>query len=176
MRIIAGERRGARIAAPKGDTTRPTSDRVREAAYNLIGPVEDAAVLDLFAGSGAMGLEALSRGARRCVFVESDRAACRVIQENLEKLRFSGAALVLQKDAFQALREERGRTYDLVIVDPPYGSWPELASRLAEALPATLAVDGFLVVETSARIEPDLPLERVTSRRYGSARITLFTR
>ena len=107
MRIIAGDRRGARIAAPKGDTTRPTSDRVREAAYNLIGPVDDAAVLDLFAGSGAMGLEALSRGARRCVFVESDRAACRVIHDNLEKLRFTGA-LVLQKDAFQALREERG--------------------------------------------------------------------
>jgi 16S rRNA (guanine966-N2)-methyltransferase len=175
MRIIAGERRGARIAAPKGDTTRPTSDRVREAAYNLIGPVDDAAVLDLFAGSGAMGLEALSRGARRCVFVESDRAACRVIHDNLEKLRFTGA-LVLQKDAFQALWEERGRSYDLVLVDPPYGAWPDLEPRLAEVLPPLLAPDGLLVVETPSRIEPELPLELVTSRRYGSARITLFTR
>jgi 16S rRNA (guanine966-N2)-methyltransferase len=177
MRIIAGERRGARIAAPKGDTTRPTGDRVREAAYNLIGPVEDATVLDLFAGSGAMGLEALSRGARRCVFVESDRAACRVIQDNLEKLRFTGA-VVLQKDSFQALREERGagRFYDLVLVDPPYGTWADLEPRLAEALPATLAPEGLLVVETSGKIEPDLPLDLVTSRRYGSARITLFTR
>jgi 16S rRNA (guanine966-N2)-methyltransferase len=175
MRIIAGDRRGSKIAAPKGDTTRPTSDRVREAAYNLIGPVDDAAVLDLFAGSGAMGLEALSRGARRCVFVESDRAACRVIHDNLEKLRFTGA-LVLEKDAFQALREERGRTYDLIIVDPPYGTWPDLEQRLAEALPPLLAPDGLLVVETSAKIEPELPLEPVTSRRYGSARITLFTR
>ena len=174
MRIIAGERRGARIAAPQGDTTRPTSDRVREAAYNLLGPVDDAAVLDLFAGSGAMGLEALSRGARRCVFVESDRAACRVIHDNLEKLRFTGA-LVLQKDAFQALREERGRTYDLIIVDPAYGTWPDLEPRLAEALPLLLAPDGLLVVETSSRVEPGLPLEIVTSRRYGSARITLFT-
>lgn len=175
MRIIAGERRGARITAPKGDTTRPTSDRVREAAYNLIGSVDAAAVLDLFAGSGAMGLEALSRGARRCVFVESDRAACRVINDNLEKLRFAGA-LVRQKDAFQALREERGRTYDLIIVDPPYGTWSDLEPRLAEALPPLLAPDGLLVVETSSRVEPELPLELVTSRRYGSARITLFTR
>jgi len=177
MRIIAGDRRGSRIAAPKGDTTRPTGDRVREAAYNLIGPVDDTAVLDLFAGSGAMGLEALSRGARRCVFVESDRAACRVIHDNLEKLRFTGA-LVLQKDAFQALREERGagRAYDLVLVDPPYGVWPDLQPRLAEAVPPVLAPDGMVVVETSAKVEPELPLTLVTSRRYGSARITLFTR
>jgi 16S rRNA (guanine966-N2)-methyltransferase len=176
VRIIAGERRGARIAAPKGDATRPTGDRVREAAYNLIGPVDDTAVLDLFAGSGAMGLEALSRGARRCVFVDSDRAACAVIKANLEKLRLTGA-LVLQKDAFQALREERGagRTYDLVVVDPPYGTWPDHEPRLAEALPALLGPDGVIVVETAARIEPQLPLAVVTSRRYGSARITLFT-
>ena len=177
MRIIAGSRKGHRIGAPKGDTTRPTGDSVREAAYNLIGPVEDAAVLDLFAGSGAMGLEALSRGARRCVFVESDRAACAVIRDNLEKLRLTGA-LVLGKDVFQALREERGagRSYDLVLVDPPYGAWPELEPRLAEALPAVLAPDGLLVVETSAKVEPELPLTLVTSRRYGSARITLFKR
>jgi 16S rRNA (guanine966-N2)-methyltransferase len=177
MRIIAGDRRGARIAAPKGTATRPTGDRVREAAYNLIGPVEDASVLDLFAGSGAMGLEALSRGARRCVFVESDRAACAVIRDNLEKLRLT-EALVLQRDAFQALRDERGagRSFDLVLVDPPYGSWPDHQARLAESLPPVLAPDGLLVVETSARVEPELPLTLVTSRRYGSARITLFTR
>jgi 16S rRNA (guanine966-N2)-methyltransferase len=177
VRIIAGERRGATFAAPKGNATRPTGDRVREAAYNLIGPVEDAAVLDLFAGSGAMGLEALSRGARRCVFVESDRAAAKVVEDNLAKLRLTGA-LVLHKDAFQVLREERAarRSYDLVLVDPPYGDWPELQPRLAEALPAALTSDGLLVVETQARLEPELPLTVVTSRRYGSARITLFTR
>ena len=177
MRIIAGERRGATIVAPKGLATRPTGDRVREAAYNLLGPVGDAAVLDLFAGSGAMGLEALSRGARRCVFVESDREACAVVRRNLEKLRFTGA-LVLCTDAFQALREERaaGRAYDLVCVDPPYESWSELEPRLAEALPAVLAPHGQLVVETSSRVEPELPLTAVTSRRYGSARITIFTR
>jgi 16S rRNA (guanine966-N2)-methyltransferase len=177
VRIIAGERRGARISAPKGLATRPTGDRTREAAFNLIGPVDDAAVLDLFAGSGAMGLEALSRGARRCVFVESDRAACAVIRSNLEKLRLTRADIRCQ-DAFQALRVERsaGRRYDLVIADPPYEAWAELELRLGEALPPALAADGLLVVETSARVEPQLPLTAVTSRRYGSARITLFTR
>ena len=166
-----------RIAAPKGLATRPSGDRVREAAFNLIGPVDDAAVLDLFSGSGAMGLEALSRGARRCVFVESDRDACAVIRANLEKLRLTGA-IVLCQDAFQALREDAGagRRYDLIVVDPPYDAWPELEPRLADALPPLLADDGLLVVETSSRLEPTLPLNVVTSRRYGSARITLFTR
>jgi 16S rRNA (guanine(966)-N(2))-methyltransferase RsmD len=91
MRIIAGTHRGHRIAAPAGRETRPTSDRVRENAFNLIGPVDDADVLDLFAGSGAMGLEALSRGAASATFVESNRDACRTIGANLEKLRRRGA-------------------------------------------------------------------------------------
>src|SRR5215475_9060193 len=89
VRIIAGTHRGQRIAAPKGTATRPTSDRVRENAFNLIGPVDGASVLDLFAGSGALGLEALSRGAVRAVFVESDRAACRTINANLDKLKLN---------------------------------------------------------------------------------------
>ena len=114
MRIVAGSRKGHRIAAPKGVVTRPTGDRVREAVFNIVGPVEEARVLDVFAGSGAMGLEALSRGAARAVFVEQDRDACRVIQQNLEKLRLTGA-VVLCQDAVRALREEkaRGHRYDL---------------------------------------------------------------
>lgn len=177
MRIIAGSRKGHRIVAPPGTHTRPTSDRAREAAYNLIGPVDGAAVLDLFAGSGAMGLEALSRGAARCVFVESDRAACRVIEDNLARLRLAGA-LVLCKDAFQALREESAahRTYDLVAADPPYEAWDSLEARLGDAVEPLLAPDGLLVVETAAKVEPRFPLDLVTSRRYGSARITLFSR
>ena len=119
VRIVAGEHRGARIYAPKGDATRPTSDRVREAAFNLIGPVDGASVLDLFAGSGAMGLEALSRGASTATFVESDRDACRTIDRNVEKLRVTGAT-VLQRDVFQALAADR-RSYDLILCDPPYG-------------------------------------------------------
>ena len=172
MRIIAGSRRGARIAAPKGVTTRPTGDRVREAAYNLIGPVEGASVLDLYAGSGAMGLEALSRGAERVTFVENDRAACRAIADNLEKLRLTGARVLCQ-DVVTSLRQET-RAYDLVLVDPPYGTWDELEPKLARLLLRVLAPDGLLVVETGARTEPALPLAQRTSRRYGSARLTLF--
>ncbi len=172
VRIIAGSKRGARIAAPKGLATRPTGDRVREAAFNLIGPVEGAAVLDLFAGSGAMGLEALSRGAASATFVESDRAACRTISQNLEKLDLTGARVVCA-DAVWALRQEP-RTYDLVLVDPPYELWPELEPRLAGALERVLAPDGLVVVETGSKTEPALPLALRTSRRYGSARLTLY--
>jgi len=172
VRIIAGERRGARIAAPPGLLTRPTGDSVREAAFNLIGPVEGASVLDLFAGSGALGLEALSRGAASATFVESDRAACRVISENLAKLRLKGARVTCA-DAIWTLKRETG-SYDLVLVDPPYERWAELESTLAEPLARVLAPAGLLVVETASRTEPALPLALRTSRRYGSARLTLF--
>ncbi len=172
MRIIAGSKRGARIAAPKGIATRPTGDRVREAAFSLIGPVDGAAVLDLFAGSGAMGLEALSRGAVRTTFVESDRAACRTISQNLEKLGLTGARVVCS-DAVWALRQET-RAYDLVLVDPPYELWAELEPRLADHLARVLAPDGLVLVETGAKTEPALPLAQRTSRRYGSARLTVF--
>jgi len=177
VRIVAGSRKGHQISAPKGVVTRPTSDRVREAVFSIVGPVEGAAVLDVFAGSGAMGLEALSRGASRCTFVERDRAACRVIQENLEKLRLTGAVVVCA-DAVRTLREEqaRSRRFDLVLVDAPYEEWERHEGALAELLPALLAGDGLAVVETSERTEPQLPLPLVTTRRYGSARITVFSR
>jgi len=150
---------------------------VREAAFSLIGPVDGATVLDLFAGSGAMGLEALSRGAASCLFVEHDRDAARVIHANLEKLRLTGA-VVATRDVAAVLRDEhdRGRRYDLVLVDPPYGEWEKHAKTLAELLPAVLADDALVVVETSDRVEAELPLALVTSRRYGSARITVFSR
>jgi 16S rRNA (guanine966-N2)-methyltransferase len=176
VRIIAGSNKGARIFAPKGQDTRPTGDRAREAAFNLIGPVDGAAVLDLFAGSGAMGLEALSRGAARAVFVEDDREACRTIDRNLDKLRLSGARVV-QQDALRALAAEAaaGRRYDLVLVDPPYEMFSSLQNGLSKYLPAVLAEDGLVVVETGARDDPELPpLSKRTSRRYGSARISLF--
>ena len=172
MRIIAGSRKGSRISAPKGLDTRPTGDRVREAAFNLIGPVEDASVLDLFAGSGAMGMEALSRGARSAVFVESDREACRAIDRNLEKLGLTGARVVWD-DALRFLANERGH-YDLVLVDPPYEMVESLQMALSTYLPGVLADTGLLVVESSAKLEPELPLRKRTSRRYGSARLTLF--
>jgi len=178
VRIIAGSRKGARIFAPKGRETRPTGDRVREAAFNLIGPdgAEDASVLDLFAGSGAMGLEALSRGAAHATFVESDRDACRTINRNLDKLGLGGATVLCQ-DALTALRADvrQGTRYDLVLVDPPYRRFSSLQNALIQHLPEILAPAGLLLVETAAQEEPELPpLARRTSRRYGSARLTLF--
>ena len=175
MRIIAGSHKGHGLVAPKGIDTRPTGDRVREAAFNLIGPVDGAAVLDLFAGSGAMGLEALSRGAERAVFVESDRDAVRAIEANLDKLGFRAA--VSRSDAVRALAQEAaaGRRYDLVLVDPPYRMLADLMPRLQRHLPAVLAPDGLLVVESDARDEPLVEgLALRTSRRYGSARLSLF--
>ena len=176
MRIVAGSRRGHRIAAPKGVVTRPTSDRVREAVFSIVGSVEGAATLDLFAGSGAMGLEALSRGAASCVFVERDREAARVIQSNLEKVGLTGA-VVVHRDAASALRDDHahGRRYDLVLVDPPYDEWERHATTLSELLPGVLAEHALVVVETSDHVEPGLPLDLVTTRRYGSARVTVFS-
>ena len=175
MRIIAGSRKGHTIAAPRGHDTRPTSDRVRENVFNLVGPVDGASVLDLYAGSGALGLEALSRGAARAVFVEHDADAVRAIERNLDRLRLTGAT-VLRRDAGSALAVEAsaGRQYDLVLVDPPYDMYPDLQPTLARYLPAVLAADGLLVLETDARVEPELPLRLRTSRKYGQARITLF--
>src|SRR2546421_386932 len=127
-----------------------------------------------FAGSGAMGLEALSRGAARAVFVEDDREACRTIDRNLDKLRLGGARVV-QQDALRALAAEAaaGRRYDLVLVDPPYEMFSSLQNGLSKYLPAVLAEDGLVVVETGPRGEPELPrLSKGTSRRYGSARLS----
>ena len=175
MRIIAGSRKGHRIDAPEGLATRPTSDRVRENVFNLVQVwVEDAVVLDLFAGSGAMGLEALSRGAVRAVFVEADRDACRVIDRNLEKLRLTGAQVACS-DVGRFVAADT-RTYDLVFCDPPYEEYAAFEPTLARYVPRLLAEDGLLVLETAAKTEPDLPLEQHTSRRYGSARITLLKR
>ena len=175
MRVIAGSRKGHRIDAPPGLATRPTSDRVRENVFNLVQTwVEDAVVLDLFAGSGAMGIEALSRGAERAVFVESHGAACRAIEQNLDKLRLTGAEVVCNDVMRFAAADTR--TYDLVFCDPPYGDYASLEPTLARYAPRLLAEDGLLVLETAAKQEPQLPLDQRTTRRYGAARITLFNR
>ena len=170
MRVIAGQLRGRRIEAPKGTQTRPTSDFVRETAFNLIGPVDGATVLDLYAGSGALGIEALSRGAERALFVDSSRDACRTIGANLEKLGLK--ATVLCMDVERALANERG-PYHLILADPPYDF--DRYGRLAPHVARLLAEDGLFVLQTPAAAEPTLEgLNVRTSRRYGSARLTLF--
>jgi 16S rRNA (guanine966-N2)-methyltransferase len=175
VRIIAGSRKGARIFAPKGGDTRPTGDRVREAAFNLIGPVDGARVLDLYAGSGAMGLEALSRGALRATLVESEREAVRTIERNLDRLRLTGAEVVAGDSVRRVVSDAAaGRRYDLVLIDPPYRMLETALARLAPHLAAVVEPDGLVVVESDARETPELPLPLVTSRRYGSSRVTLF--
>ena len=175
MRIIAGSRKGHTIQAPQGLETRPTSDRVRENVFNIVAPwVEGARVLDLYAGSGAMGLEALSRGAQVAVFVEADPDAVRAIERNLDKLRLTGAT-VLRRDAVSGLAQEvtAGRKYDLVLADPPYAMTNY--DSLARYLPRVLSEDGLLVLESGAKSEPELPgLEVRTTRKYGSTRVTVF--
>jgi 16S rRNA (guanine966-N2)-methyltransferase len=171
VRIISGSRKGHTIHAPSGRGTRPTSDRVRESIFNIVGPVDDATVLDLYAGSGAMGLEALSRGAASVVFVERDLDAVRAIERNLDKLRLRGT--VLRQDAVAVLAGEK-RKYDLVFVDPPYEMYADLEPQLARYLPSVVAEDGVVVIETDARIEPGLPLDERTSRTYGSVRVTVY--
>jgi 16S rRNA (guanine966-N2)-methyltransferase len=175
VRIIAGSRRGVRIVAPRGHDTRPTPDRVREAAFDLVGPVDGARVLDLYAGSGAIGLEALSRGAARAVLVETDRAALAAIERNLAKLRLAGAEVARENAiARVAADSRRASRYDLVFIDPPYRMLSDALRDLASHLPSVLAEGAVVVVESAAREEPQLPLALRTSRRYGSTRLTVF--
>lgn len=173
MRIIAGSRKGHTIHAPAGLDTRPTSDRVRENVFNILGPLDGAEVLDLYAGSGAMGLEALSRGAAQAVFVDDDRDAVRAIERNLDKLRLRGT--VLCRDAIAVLATEK-RKYDLVLVDPPYDMFSDLQPKLARYLPGVLADGAVVVLETDARVEPELPLDARTTRKYGQTRVTVYDR
>ena len=174
MRIVAGSRKGARIYAPKGRATRPTSDRVREAAFAILGSVEGASVLDLFAGSGALGLEALSRGAASADFVESDPAAVKAIERNLEKLGLEGPGRAAPMPRATSPRTDE--RYDVVFVDPPYEMVESLRMPLADHLPRVLADGGSVVFETAAGVEPELPLPVRSTRRHGSTQLTVFER
>src|ERR1700729_643748 len=123
MRVIAGSYGGRRLKAPSGRRTRPTSERVREALFSMLGELSGERVLDLFAGTGALGIEALSRGARSVLFVERDGGAARVLSENLSTLGIDGGvARLLRTDALQLLRtaQQSQETYDLIFIDPPY--------------------------------------------------------
>src|ERR1051325_374169 len=152
VRVIAGSRKGHKLAAPRGLDTRPTADRVREDIYNLVGPLGGARVAARLAGSGALGIEALSRGAASAVFVERDPDAVRTIERNLDHLRLTGARVV-RGDVLRTIAQEAtaGAKYDLVLVDPPYGMLTEIHPRLSRHLPPLLAAGGLLVVEADAR-------------------------
>jgi 16S rRNA (guanine966-N2)-methyltransferase len=179
MRVIAGSLRGRRLTAPRGQRrTRPTSDRVREALFAMLGDVEGARVLDLFAGTGALGIEALSRGARQAAFVECDRAALQALRANLSACGLAGPdAEVHAGEALAALgaAERRGETYDLVFVDPPYAQARELEGPLSARLPGVLEPSARVVVESDRRSPLALALEPRRERRYGDTLITIYS-
>ena len=174
MRVVAGELRGRRIEAPPGNDTRPTTDKVREAVFNALGSLDllrDARVADLWAGSGALGIEALSRGAAHCTFVERDRAALRVLRGNLDHLGLAGVGKVVAGDA---VAQAAALDVDLVLADPPYqfdGWLPLLTSIRAP----------FVVAEAGRSLEALDGLagagwEAVRARRYGRSWVTFFQR
>jgi 16S rRNA (guanine966-N2)-methyltransferase len=176
MRVIAGTLGGRRLHAPKGRVTRPTSDRVKEALFAMLGPLDGASVLDLFAGTGALGIEALSRGAERAVFVERDARVTQVLKDNLAALGLGcPPAEVRRTDALVALRSARGRkeTYDLLFIDPPYARARRPSSELSAALPSLLRPGARVVVESDRRAPLELELEVERHKRYGDTSITI---
>ena len=174
MRVVAGLYRGRRLVAPQGTATRPTSDRVREALFSVLGAsVQGARVLDLYAGTGALGIEALSRGAASAVFVDSSPQAIAAVRANLQALGID--APVHRMAASAALRPspDRQAAYDLVFLDPPYRRAAGLGQELSEALPAVLA-PGARVVSESDRREPlELAFPLADERRYGDTIIRI---
>jgi 16S rRNA (guanine966-N2)-methyltransferase len=175
--VIAGRFGGRRLVAPRGaSTTRPTSDRVREAVFSMLGELADARVLDLFAGTGALGIEALSRGAARAVFVERDGAALAALRANLRALGLDDReAEVRRGEALAALRSAREgeETYDLVLIDPPYRRAGAMGGELSPALAPLLSEQARVVVESDRRVPLELPWEIERQRRYGDTTITI---
>jgi len=169
MRVVAGELGGRRLVAPNGTATRPTTDRVREAIFNSLGSagvLDGALVADLFAGSGAIGIEALSRGAERCVFVERDRAARSALEENLDALGLNDRSKVVSSDA---LSVAGSLDADIVFADPPYDfdSWDELLGRVSAEL---------VVAESGRSLQAPEGWEVTREKKYGRTRVTFLER
>ncbi len=176
VRVIAGELGGRRLQAPRGRVTRPTSDKVREALFSMLAEVAGADVLDLFAGAGGLGIEALSRGAASAMFVERDSAAVRVLEANLAALEIAPArVLVRRAEALAALRSARSRkeTYDLVFIDPPYSQARDWGPELSAVLPSLLRPAARVVVESDRRAPLELGMELERERRYGDTSIRI---
>jgi 16S rRNA (guanine966-N2)-methyltransferase len=188
VRIVAGEFRGRRLQSPRGVRTRPTADRVREALFSMLGDVSGARVLDLYAGSGALGIEALSRGAESALFVERDARAAAAIERNLASLGLDEP--VVRRDVVRFLARAEAEivaparsdpapsrtTFDLVFCDPPYDAASRLAGPLAERLPALTAEGARIVTESDKRMPLELPFPLLTERTYGDTRIAIHGR
>jgi len=180
MRVVAGEARGRRLVAPEGSETRPTLDRVRESMFNSLGSldaVDGARVLDLFAGSGALGIEALSRGATSCVFVDHGRDARKAISANLETTGFLGRSTVVAQDALAWLRDASKSSanpqFDLVLIDPPYAADGELWSEVLN-LVTNLAAGGVVVAESAREITLPAGWDTRKEKRYGGTLVSVL--
>ncbi len=179
MRVIAGALGGRSLVAPKGLATRPTSDRVREALFSALGDVTSASVLDLYAGTGALGIEALSRGATRAVFVENARPALDALRRNLDTLGLQASTVVLASPVLRAVRGLSSRgPFDLVLVDPPYASLAEAVESIALLVDQRLVSDEARVVleHASRDAAPGLKgLRFERTRRYGDTSMSFYS-
>ena len=174
MRVVAGELGGRRLRPPPGRRTRPTADKVREALFSILGEVQGSRVLDLFAGSGALGIEALSRGAGEAVFVDNASRAVAAVRANLDTLGLQ--ARVHRRAALAFLDAAAGKeAFDLIFCDPPYDAAGRLADPLAERLPAVLSENARIVTESDKRSPLQLPLPLLRERTYGDTRIAVHS-
>ena len=175
MRVISGKARGVVLKTPEGLQTRPTADRVKEALFSIIQfDLPGAVVLDLFGGTGQLGIEAISRGARRCVFVDSSRQSVNIVRENLEHCRLSDRARVLQSDALAYLAG-CGEKFDIALLDPPY--YAGLLEKILPALSGKMNVGGVIICETASDISLPEEAGDFTKRReyrYGRVVLTLY--
>ena len=184
MRVVGGEWRGRRLTAPAGRATRPTSDKVREAIFDMVASMldrnfEGLEVADLYAGSGALGIEALSRGAARCTFVEHDRVAVAALRANLEALQVhrERARVLACSVAAALLADARERwRYTLLLADPPYAAWPAARADLAAVVEQVVAPGGLTVVETARGQSVQLPLRVLRVKQYGDTQVTVLVR
>ena len=174
MRVVAGRFGGRRLQAPPGGATRPTSDRVREALFSILGDaVAGARVLDLFAGSGALGIEALSRGAASATFVERAPPALHALRANLAALAIDAEVHAVDARRFLRAASDAGRQYDLVLLDPPYRQSARLGPELSKALVGVPAPGALVVTESDRRAPLALNLPLDDERRYGDTLIRI---
>lgn len=178
MRVIAGEAKGRRLKAPTMGT-RPMTDRMRESVFSALGDIAGAAVLDLYAGSGSLGLEALSRGADRAIFVESSREAIVKLEQNIEATGFGKRAEVMWADVALMLGKPAPHRMDLIFVDPPYSSGVSVVQGDLEAIVmgGFLSDEGRIVLHRPAndpRLEP-LGLQKTWERTFGQSKVMVFT-
>jgi 16S rRNA (guanine(966)-N(2))-methyltransferase RsmD len=182
VRVVAGTYGGRRLVAPRGTSTRPTSDRVREALFSILFDVESMRVLDLFAGTGAIGIEALSRGASSAAFVEDDRRALTALRKNLDSLRIQEPRARVYAERVERTLDllfEKGETFDLIFADPPYRDAPRALPEVLRQSGRLLEIGGRIVLELSDDgLPPDAPmglaLERV--KRYGDTVLAFYDR